>query len=89
MSDALGTAAIVLAAGGGTRFEGTGHKLLTEFRGRPLVSWALTAAVGADLDEVAVIVGAVDLGAAVPPGVQRDRESRLGERTGLLAAGRR
>lgn len=63
-------AAVVLAAGGGTRFEGTEHKLLTGFRGRPLVSWALSAAMGAALDEVAVTVGAVDLGAAVPEGVQ-------------------
>ena len=70
MNDALSIAAVVLAAGGGTRFEGTEHKLLTEFRGRPLVWWALAAAAGADLDEVAVIVGAVDLGAAVPPGVR-------------------
>jgi molybdenum cofactor cytidylyltransferase len=33
------------------------------------VSWSLAAAVAARLDEVAVIVGAVDLGVAVPEGV--------------------
>ncbi len=63
-------AAVVLAAGGGTRFEGPAPKLLAGFRGRPLVGWALEAAVGAGLDEVAVIVGAVDLGAVVPEGVR-------------------
>jgi CTP:molybdopterin cytidylyltransferase MocA len=66
----MSVAAVVLAAGGGKRFEGTEHKLLTGFRGRPLVWWALAAAAGACLDEVAVIVGAVDLGAAVPEGVR-------------------
>ena len=63
-------AAVVLAAGGGTRFRGPEHKLVSVFRGRPLVWWALAAAASAHLDEVAVIVGAVDLGAAVPEGVR-------------------
>jgi molybdenum cofactor cytidylyltransferase len=63
-------AAVVLAAGGGTRFRGPEHKLVSLFRGRPLVWWALAAAASAHLDEVAVIVGAVDLGAVVPEGVR-------------------
>lgn len=65
----MSTAAVVLAAGGATRFHGPGHKLLVPFRGRPLVSWALAAAAGAGLNEVAVVVGPVDLGAVLPPGV--------------------
>jgi CTP:molybdopterin cytidylyltransferase MocA len=60
---------VVLAAGGGTRFEGPGHKLLAPFRGRPLVAWALAAASGAGLDEVAVVVGSVDLRDVIPPTV--------------------
>jgi molybdenum cofactor cytidylyltransferase len=62
-------AAVVLAAGAGTRFGGPGHKLLAEFRGHPVVWWVLEAATAARLSEVAVIVGAVDLGPAVPEGV--------------------
>ncbi|HEV8065584.1 MAG TPA: NTP transferase domain-containing protein, partial [Acidimicrobiales bacterium] len=46
------------------------HKLLSEFRGRPLVSWAVAAAAGASLDDIAVIVGAVDLHAVLPVGVR-------------------
>jgi molybdenum cofactor cytidylyltransferase len=62
-------AAVVLAAGGGTRFEGPVHKLLAPFRGRPLALWAVEAAVGAGLDETIVVTGAVDLEAVLPDGI--------------------
>lgn len=55
------TAGILLAAGGGSRFVGQTHKLLAPFRGQPVVVWSLDALLHAGLDEVAVVVGAVDL----------------------------
>jgi CTP:molybdopterin cytidylyltransferase MocA len=65
----LRVAAAVLAAGSSTRF-GAEPKQLAPFRGRPLVSWAVDAAIEADVfDVVFVVAGAVDLSAAVPPTV--------------------
>jgi molybdenum cofactor cytidylyltransferase len=58
------TAAIVLAAGGGTRFTasgGEGHKLLAPFMGWNVVGWAILSAVSAKLDATYVVVGAVEL----------------------------
>lgn len=62
-------AAVVLAAGGGSRFAGTEHKLLSLLRGRPLVAWAVDAAIEAGLDDVLVVTGAVDLAGVLPAGV--------------------
>ena len=61
------TAGLLLAAGGSTRFLGTGSKLLAEFRGRPLVQWPMLAASNSGCDEVAVIDGALDLSSVLLP----------------------
>jgi CTP:molybdopterin cytidylyltransferase MocA len=53
-------AAVVLAAGGSQRFA-DGPKLRADLRGKPLVLWAVEAALDVMLDETVVITGAVDL----------------------------
>jgi CTP:molybdopterin cytidylyltransferase MocA len=82
------TLAVVLAAGGGTRFTGPTHKLLAPLRGKPVVQWALEHAVAAGLDETIVVTGAVDLGTLVPAGVEVVHNPRWaeGQATSLQAA---
>jgi nicotine blue oxidoreductase len=61
-------AAIVLAAGGGSRFAasgGEGHKLLAPYLGRTVVEWAIENAAAAELATVYVVRGATEL--PVPP----------------------
>ena len=62
----LNVAAVVLAAGAGTRFEGTRHKLLTEVRGRPLVHWAVRHAVDAGIGPVATVTGSLGRAEVAP-----------------------
>lgn len=54
------TVAIVLAAGGGTRFTGPHHKLLAELDGVPIARRAVEAARQAGIGPVVVVTGAVD-----------------------------
>lgn len=60
-------AAVLLAAGEGRRYDGRGHKLLADLGGRPLVAWAVEAALAADLDALCVVTGAVDLRRVLEP----------------------
>jgi molybdenum cofactor cytidylyltransferase len=59
------TVAVVLAAGGGSRFEGPDHKLLMLLRGRPVVEHAVRAAVASAIGPVVVVTGAVELPGSV------------------------
>ncbi len=66
------TAAVLLAAGGGSRFGGDTHKLLAPLQGRPIFAWALDAVLDAAasgaVDEVIVVTGAADLADLLPAG---------------------
>lgn len=64
----MSVAAVVLAAGGASRWDGDGHKLMADLDGRPVAAHALGAAAEAALDELVVVVGAVDLGVCLPEG---------------------
>jgi CTP:molybdopterin cytidylyltransferase MocA len=58
----MSVVAILLAAGGGTRFAGPTHKLLAPLRGKRVVEWAHEHAIESGL-RVVVVTGAVeDLG---------------------------
>jgi len=88
----LTVAALLLAAGGGSRFDGATHKLLAQLRGRPVVTWAVEAASAAGLDETIVVTGAAGLEGLLPAGVTTVPNPRWAEgqatslQVGLAAA---
>jgi len=81
--------AVVLAAGGGSRFAGDGHKLLVARNGRTVVEHAVSAALSA-LGDVLVVTGAAQLPDAVVamPGVRllHNPDWAEGQATSLAAA---
>jgi molybdenum cofactor cytidylyltransferase len=82
------TAAVILAAGAGSRFAGPSHKLLTEVRGKSIVRHAVDAARAAGFDEVVVVSGCVDLVPVMPDDVTILHNERWedGQSTSLRAA---
>jgi molybdenum cofactor cytidylyltransferase len=81
------TLAVVLAAGGGSRFASPEHKLLAPVKGRQVVVWAVEAAVDSGLP-VLVVTGAVDLAGVLPPGAAtcHNADWAAGQATSLNAA---
>jgi len=78
--------AVLLAAGGGTRFAGPTHKLRASFRGRPLLAHALDAVAASGLEAI-VVTGAVDVADLVPEGIDvvANRDWASGQATSVLA----
>ena len=73
------TAAVVLAAGAGSRFAGPTHKLLAPLDGRPVVAHVLDAVTAAGFDAVYVVDGAVSLVGVVPPSAVLVHNARWAE----------
>ena len=84
-------AAVVLAAGAGSRFRGRTHKLLAQVGGRSLVAHSVGAAVASGLP-VYVVEGALELKGLVDPKAVLVRNPRWAEgqatslQTGISAA---
>jgi molybdenum cofactor cytidylyltransferase len=55
------TLGVLLAAGAGSRFTGSHHKLLAPLKGAPVVSYAISAMVSAGFEECIVITGSEPL----------------------------
>ena len=54
------TIAVLLAAGGGSRFTGAGHKLDADLDGSSIAEHAVRAALDADIGPVVVVTGAIE-----------------------------
>lgn len=71
----MSDAAVILAAGGGLRFNADdpgaplGAKLFALIKDKPVLAWAIAPALDAQFDEVIVVGGAANLEAIVPDGV--------------------
>ena len=81
-------AAVILAAGAGSRYAGDTHKLFAEIDGRPVISHVVDAARASEVDEVIVVAGAVDLEPFVPDDVTliQNEQRADGQATSLRAA---
>jgi molybdenum cofactor cytidylyltransferase len=78
---------ILLAAGSGSRFSGTTHKLLAPLGGEPVIAHSLRAMLAADLDDFLVVTGAVDLSAHLGSLVTcHNADWSTGQRSSVLMA---
>lgn len=83
------TLRVVLAAGGGTRFAGPDHKLLTALHGTTVIEHAVAHALDGASGPVLVVTGAVDVPDAVRTGgamVEHNERWAEGQATSLQVA---
>jgi CTP:molybdopterin cytidylyltransferase MocA len=81
------TLGVLLAAGAGSRFTGSHHKLLAPLKGAPVVSYALSAMVSAGFEQCIAITGSVAL-TGLLDGVAEvhNPDWSTGQRSSVLAA---
>ncbi len=81
------TLAVLLAAGAGSRFDGSVHKLTAAVDGRTVLERSVQAALDADIGPVVIVAGAVELAHLAPAGVRviHNPDWAAGQSTSLLA----
>jgi len=81
------TLGVLLAAGAGSRFTGSHHKLLAPLKGAPVVSYALSAMVSAGFEQCIAVTGSAPL-TGLLDGVTEvhNPEWSTGQRSSVLTA---
>ncbi len=81
-------AAVILAAGAGTRFGKQGEKLLAITHDRPLLAHAIAPALAAGFDELVVVSGSIDVSKVVPDDatILQNDQWEAGQATSLRVA---
>ena len=78
---------VLLAAGAGSRFTGSHHKLLAPLKGAPVVSYALSAMVSAGFEQCIAITGSVALTGLLDGVTEvQNPDWSTGQRSSVLAA---
>lgn len=81
------TLGVLLAAGSGTRFSGSQHKLLSHIDGQTIISRSLTAMTGSGLDGFIVVSGALDISQHIGDADEvHNPDWKTGQRSSVIAA---
>jgi len=81
------TLGVLLAAGAGSRFTGTHHKLLAPLKGAPVVSYAVSSMLSAGFEECIAVTGSVALTGLLEGATEvHNPDWSTGQRSSVLAA---